>query len=378
MGLVSSASCDTNKPMTRRKPAPKGVVQRGRPAGSFTQHRRLDRLKRLLEQHPKGLTLEEIAEHLRVTTRSVRRYLKEASKEYELERIPDRAGHGLLRWRVLPSELPRKVQLRRTQAYALLAARKVFEPMRGSTLFEEIGLAVDKLQALAQRPGRGPNAGVADARLEDRFVYLPVAPKNYAKKTSELDDLFQAVADLRPLRCRYTSAHRGAEEKIVIHPYALVLYKDAIYCVGYHTGRDDIRTFALDRMRDTETFPVQRFELPEDFKVEDYFQGEFGIWRSAEKKKVVIDFDPRVKDLVESRKVHATQQVKKSPDGGVRLTLTVGDLKELTSWILGWGCMARVVEPEELATRVREELEGALAQYRDHATVTKVRGKKGA
>lgn len=365
--------------MNRRKPASKkSLVQRGRPSGSFTQHRRLDRLKRLLEQHPKGLTLEEIAEHLQVTTRSVRRYLKEAGKEYELERIPDRAGHGLLRWRILPSELPRKVELRRTQAYALLAARKVFEPMRGSTVFEEIGMAIDKLQALAQRPGRGPNAGVADARLEERFLYLPVAPKDYEKKTTELDDLFQAVADLRPLHCRYTSAHRGAEEKIVIHPYALVLYKDAIYCVGHHTGRDDIRTFALDRMRDTQTEPVKRFELPKNFNVEDYFQGEFGIWRAAKKQKVVIEFDAKVAELVRSRKVHATQKLTDLRGGRVRLTMTIGDLKELTSWVLGWGCMARVIEPTELATRVREELLGALAKYDEPRTVTKVRGKKGA
>jgi predicted DNA-binding transcriptional regulator YafY len=33
------------------------------------------------------------------------------------------------------------------------------------------------------------------------------------------------------------------------------------------------------------------------------------------------------------------------------------------SWVLEWGKRARVVEPPELAERVREELEGALAQY---------------
>lgn len=365
--------------MKQGKPAREAAsTARGRPPGSFTQHRRLDQLKLLLEQHPKGLTLNEIAAELHLTTRSVRRYLKEAAKEYELERLPHRGGNGALRWRVLPSELPRKVQLRRTQAYALLAARKVFEPMRGSTLFQEIDLAIQRLHTFAQRPGRGPNAGVSDAKLEDRFLYLPVAPKDYEKKTEELDDLFQAVADLRPLSCRYLSAHRNAEEKIVIHPYALVLYKDAIYCVAHHTGRGDIRTFALDRMRDTQTKPTERFQLPADFDVSDYFQGEFGIWRSETKQKVVIDFEPRVAELVVSRKVHESQEHTRLPGGGVRLTMTIGDLKELTSWILGWGCTARVVEPEELANRVRRELEGALEKYASKENVTSVRGKKRA
>ena len=186
-----------------------------------------------------------------------------------------------------------QIELRRTQAYAILAARRLFEPMRGSTLFDEIEMATERLLALANAPGRGPNAGLADARLEHRFLYLPVAPKDYSNKTEELDDLFQAVADLRPLKCRYRSGSRDgddagkasiAEETIVIHPYAMVLYKDAIYCVGLHTGKGEIRTFLLDRMRDTESSALERFDLPPDFKVDDYFQGGFGIWRGRRRR----------------------------------------------------------------------------------------------
>ena len=50
--------------------------KRGRPAGSFTQHRRIDKLRELLESEPRGLTLAEIAQSLRITPRSVHRYLR--------------------------------------------------------------------------------------------------------------------------------------------------------------------------------------------------------------------------------------------------------------------------------------------------------------
>jgi predicted DNA-binding transcriptional regulator YafY len=43
--------------------------------------------------------------------------------------------------------------------------------------------------------------------------------------------------------------------------------------------------------------------------------------------------------------------------------MTVGNLNQVVSWVLEWGARAKVVEPEELADRVREELEGALALY---------------
>ena len=257
----------------------------GRPSGKFTQHRRFDHLIELLERHPRGLTLYELADALGVTPRTMRRYLVEVEheREHELESTAARAG-GVLLWRLKPREQPRKVELRRTQAYALLAARRLFEPMRGSVLFEEIDMAIAKLLTFAQRPGRGPNAGLADARLESRFLYLPHTPKNYAERTEELDDLFQAVSDLRPLTLSYKSIGKAADERITIHPYALVLHRDSIYCVAYHVAKGEIRTFLLDRMRNTESSATERFDLPSDFDVDEYFQGEFGIWKGTDQQ----------------------------------------------------------------------------------------------
>ncbi len=313
-------------------------------------------------RNPGGLTIYDLARELDVTTRSMRRYLSEVGRELDLVSFASSSGAARL-WRLSPSEQLRKVEVRRTQAFALLAARRLFEPMRGTSLFEEIDLAAQKLLGVARRPGRGPNAGVADARLEERFLYLPFAPKDYSKKTEALDDLFQAVADLRPLRCRYQRHKDGREERITIHPYAMVLYKDAVYCVGKHVVKGDIRTFLVDRMRDTECSASERFSLPDSFSVDDYFQGQFGIWRGGEAKKVVVEFNARVADLVVTRRVHPSQELTMLPDGGVRLSMVIGDLTEVASWILGFGETAKVIEPEELVERVKGELTRALEHY---------------
>lgn len=338
------------------------ATHRGRPNGQFTQHRRLDRVRELLERHPRGLTLYELADSLKVSARTLRRYLKEVGRDYDLE--PRRVkGGGQVVWGIPQRDMPRRVELRRTQAYALLAARRLFEPLKGTALHDEIDLAVNKLLAVAQRPGRGPNAGLADARLEERFLYLPHAPKDYSNKVEELDDLFQAVADLRPLHLFYHSHGKDKDERIAIHPYALVFHRDAIYCVGLHLKHGEIRTFQVDRMRDTECATEERFVLPTEFKVEDYFQGEFGIWRSRDKHRVVVEFDPAVAEYVRTRKVHATQRLVPTVGGGVRLTMTIGDLTPVVSWVLEWGARARVIEPEALRVRVVEELQNALQQY---------------
>jgi predicted DNA-binding transcriptional regulator YafY len=347
---------------TEHGPAAGGRLLRGRPRGAFTQHRRYAALRSLLHQHPKGLTIYELASQLHVTPRSMRRYLAELRRELDIE--PDRPHGGRAqRWRIAPAEVLRRVAVRRTQAYALLATRTLFAPLRGSTLYEEIDLAAQHLVGIARRPGRGPNAGVADAKLEERFVYLPFAPKDYSSRSEALDDLFQAVADLRPLSCRCPRPADAKLERLVIHPYAMVLYKDAVYCIGRDTGRDVVRTFPLDQLHDTACSTSERFTLPSDFRIDQYWQGQFGIWRGGEPTEVVVDFEPAVADYLRTRKVHPSQRIEPLRGGGVRLRLCLGELTEVATWVLGFGAMAKVQQPPELAKRVHAELEAACRRY---------------
>jgi predicted DNA-binding transcriptional regulator YafY len=185
------------------------------------------------------------------------------------------------------------------------------------------------------------------------------------------------VSDLRPLTLFYRSALKKEEERITIHPYALVLHRDSIYCVGLHTGKHEVRTFVLDRMRDTQCAVTDRFELPAGFNIDDYFQGEFGVWRSAQRHRIVVEFDKQAAEYVRMRKVHATQKLASVAGGGVRLTMTVGDLREVTSWLLEWGQRARVLEPPELVEQVKNELRSALAQYEADPVATR-RRRQGA
>jgi predicted DNA-binding transcriptional regulator YafY len=161
----------------------------------------------------------------------------------------------------------------------------------------------------------------------------------------------------------YRSAGKAQEERITVHPYAMVLHRDSIYCVGHHVERGEVRTFLLDRMRDTQAAVTERFELPSNFNIDDYFQGEFGIFKSAERYKVVIDFDEKAAEYIRMRRVHPTQKLAATANG-IRLTMTVGNLTQLTSWVLEWGTRAKVVEPAELVERVKAELEGALKGYK--------------
>lgn len=325
----------------------------------------MDHLRELLTRNPRGLDAFQLAAQLGVTERSVRRYLAELGRDLDFERARD-TRTGTARYRLHPNDIPRRVEFRRNQAYGLLAARRLFDPLRGSAIFEEVDMALGQLLAVARRPGRGPNAGVVDARLEDRFLYLPFAARDYSAFGAELDVLFQAVADLRPMACRYLRVKTDEEARITIHPYALLLYKDAIYCVGLHVQKGEVRTFLLDRMQDAELLPDPRFELPDGFSIDPWVQGQFGVWQDVgEPAAVAVDFDARVAEFVRTRRVHPSQWIEERADGSVRLHMRIADLTEVVPWVIGFGDAARAIAPPELAARVRASLAAALARYEE-------------
>ncbi len=371
--------------MPTQRPIPRTKVLRvGRPTGKFTQHRRLDILREKLEVNTGGLSLEELASMMRITTRSVRRYLRELARVTELESIAVRRG-GVHIWRIKPSERGRTVALRRTQAHALLAARRVFDILRGSALFDEIDVALRQVEQVARRPTartavRGETPG--DARLDDRFAYVPPVARVYANRSEDVDEAFQAVADLRCLRFRYREAaasengkdgrdtrdarDRGA--RITSHPYALVLHGGAIACVAHDVDRDTTRAFAFERMADLEASADERFELPADFAIGDWLQGDFGIARTARTMKLLLEFESRAADGVRNRRVHPSQKFGVAPDGRVRATMSLPEspevLERVRSWLLGFGAAVRVLEPRELAEEIAAELRRAADRYR--------------
>ncbi len=54
---------------------------------------------------------------------------------------------------------------------------------------------------------------------------------------------------------------------------------------------------------------------------------------------------------------------REQPDGGLILSLTVSNDWALRSWILGFGALARVVAPAELAGQILEDIERARSNY---------------
>ncbi|MEI7893271.1 MAG: WYL domain-containing protein [Myxococcales bacterium] len=339
----------------------------GRPCGGFTQLRRLKNLRDALEAAPAGLTLEDLAMALRVTTRSVRRYLLELRRTTEVEAVATEPG-GAKRWRIKPSERARAVMLRRAQVYGLLATRQMHDVLRGSALYDEIDEAVRQLLLVAQRPTRPSFRGEVrpSEAMEERFLYVSGPSQQFPQRVEDIDALFQAVSERRLLRFRHR-ALGGARslERLTTHPYAMLVFRGALFCVGFDVQTQKERCFRFEHMSDLDVSEEQHFELPENFRVEDYLHGDLGVLVPSDEGavSVLVEFERSAAEELRGRRVHPSQKTGTSRDGRLRLSMTVPDREAVKRWVLGFGAAARVLEPLDLAAEVVAELNTALDHY---------------
>jgi predicted DNA-binding transcriptional regulator YafY len=148
----------------------------------------------------------------------------------------------------------------------------------------------------------------------------------------------------------------------------MVLYKHGLYVVGLRDQEAVPRVFAVERFKRASYQRNDHFTVPKEFRLEDFFEGAFGIFVNGERKSVVVEFAEQVAEGALAREWHPTQKLEMRSDGKVRLHMQVTNLTQVLSWVLSWGEQARVIEPCELAEQVevaaREMLRPGLASVR--------------
>jgi predicted DNA-binding transcriptional regulator YafY len=254
---------------------------------------------------------------------------------------------------------------------ALAFGEDLLRVLEGTVFHDSIRSALGKIRA-----GLGPELSEYLTRLGESFRVLPGPHKSYAHLRETIRTLNEAVIAERSVRMRYRTGRTGAVSTRVLDPYRVWYRSGGLYVVGHDHKSDELRTFAVDRIRAIES-TGERFEVAADFDFEQYIGSSFGV--IAEPATTVrILFDPRWADYVAERTWHPSQKLTKRPRGRIELTMKVGGTADLRTWILSFGDGAEVLEPSALREEVAEELAGALKRYREPGAAGKTRRTRAA
>jgi len=307
-------------------------------------------LLRLLES-PRGVTLDEIAQRLPPDyprhIRTIRRDL-EALEAGGFPLVNERI-EGRVRWRLMDGvrQAP-ALSFSPTELMALVISRSLLRPLAGT----EIQVALESAMTKASRllP-----AGSLDyvSQVQNVFAVGLGPHKTYKAHRDTIDRLTQAIAKKRTVQMRYYSAARLRITRREVDPYRLWYASGGLYLVGYCHLRKEPRMFAVERMRAV-TLTDHPYQLPLSFDLEAFVQNALTVMRGRP-IDVALRFDKATAAWAKDRLWHPSQNIVPLKNGGMTMTLTVADSRELVGWILSFGSGVQVIRPHSLAEAVSDE-----------------------
>lgn len=175
--------------------------------------------------------------------------------------------------------------------------------------------------------------------------------------------LTRAWADRRAVTIQYWAADRAEPQERVIEPYFLEVsrFEPASYVLAHDRLRNALRTFKVERIQQADLLP-DHYTIPEDFDPYKWLQASWGIM-AEEEVEVRLRFSAQASRRVQESVWHHSQRLEILPDGGCVLSMCVGGIREIKSWVLSWGCDVEVLAPPELRAQIASEGERMVTQY---------------
>jgi predicted DNA-binding transcriptional regulator YafY len=316
------------------------------------------------------LTIDDLAERTGVSTRTIRRDLEalQASGFPLYDDLHDGKRYWMLEQR--PFRRLDETGFTLAELSALYFSRTLVEALAATPFHHDVRSAFDKLSG-ALTPGMrqfldrlplvlqakaepGALAAAGDGRGEG------LTARDAAARSARAAQLVEATLHHRRIAMRYHSMSSDREKAYLVEPYRLVFAQGGLYVVAFVPEYGQLRTFAVDRILGL-SMTEERFE-PSDAP-DEVFAHSLGVNQGTPPQRVEISFAPRIARYVRERVWHPSQQAEDQADGSVHLVLHVSNDWALRSWVLGFGPLARVVAPPELAAQILDELDRARAGY---------------
>ena len=160
--------------------------------------------------------------------------------------------------------------------------------------------------------------------------------------------LAEAIRRRKRLRLAYR-AYAGEETERELSPLGLVVHTGRWYLAAFDHGRDDLRTFRVDRIRRPTLAEDSAVEPPDGFDAVAYISTSLA--RTPWRWEVEVLLDLPFEDA--ARRVPATLAELLEDEGGTLLRIRVGSLDWAASVLAGLGCGFTIRRPDELRASVR-------------------------
>ena len=196
-----------------------------------------------------------------------------------------------------------------------------------------------------------------------RDISSRIILENVPSAREHLPVIIDALKQNHRIRFSYKSYTRSQPtDGIVLEPYFVKIFKQLWYVIGLNVRDGIVKTYSLDRMSQLNLMQ-EIFEMPYYVKPSQFFKDCFGIITNRnEPKRIVLRVEPTQAKYFRALPLHSSQQ-EVIHDNYSIFTYKMRITYDLKEEIMSHGATIEVLEPMELKTLIRTELENALNNY---------------
>jgi predicted DNA-binding transcriptional regulator YafY len=308
-----------------------------------------------------GKSVPDLAEMVECHTRTVYRDL-EALQAAGFPVTTERDGHRMI-WSLLdPQRHTLPIPLSLPELMALYFGRSLAAVLKGTVFYDALESLFAKIKSLLP----------ADMlQLLDRAqesLTVAVAPaKPHEPYRAKIDLVSQAIQQRRRLDVVYRAMHGREDTRRRVAPYRLLFFEGSFYILGHCGLRQDIRVFALDRIRQLD-ITDEAFMVPDGLNLDHFLKSSFGVFQGPS-ARVKIRFTKDIAGYITEKSWHPSQKVSVRPDGSVLFEAEVAGTEEIKHWVLRWGARAEVLAPESLRKEIQQEAGEMVKVYKGRAPI---------
>jgi predicted DNA-binding transcriptional regulator YafY len=228
-------------------------------------------------------------------------------------------------------------------------AVNTLQQFREVPFFQQFGNAIDKI---VDRVAIGDNQNSEINQFIEFESAISVGGNEF------LPLFLEAIRSRKKVFFTYASFIKGVEKPRKVSPLFLKEYRNRWYLISFDLAKNDIITYALDRVQDP-IITDDEATFPADFNPNDYFQDTIGITTYKGKiEKIRIKANKIASKYIASQPFHRSQKLISEGTEESLFELNVLISEEFIRSILGFGGEVEILEPislkEIIAGRVKQ------------------------
>lgn len=202
---------------------------------------------------------------------------------------------------------------------------------------------------------------ISGSLSDSKDIASRIILENVPSARTHLPRILDGMKQNHRIKFAYRAFDRVNTITITLDPYFVRIFRQRWYVIGYDHVKNDMRTYALDRVSDVQIL-TDSFNEPE-LSASDFFKNSFGIFQDkGEPQTIKLKVTSDQAKYFRALPLHDSQ-IEEIHDRYSIFTYRMLVTFDLVQEILSHGSRIEVLEPKSLRVKVADELAKALANY---------------